>query len=766
MITYTIKPVLYLFLLISLLSYSQESTTIKVIDQEDKFVLPKVTIISLSTKDSIHTNYNGSSQTLSSGTYLFKKDGYISKHQSINNSEVQIIELQKNPAQLNEVIINSNQMPSKLKKSVNSLSLISTNDIMLGNNVDLSQTLNRASGIFMQSGALNTNRLTIRGIGSRNLFGTAKIRAYFKDIPLTNGSGETSIEDFELGAISKFEIIKGAGSTTYGAGLGGTIHITPKNGLFNKAKLTSELSAGSFGLLKGIIGFSYGSKKEDINALYSNTHSDGYRDNNNYNRQTFTFSSNHFLNKSNQISLLFSYVDLKAFIPSSLNEDDYLNNPESAAFQWKSAKGHEDFKRGIIGLSWEHDYSLKTKQITSLFSSLKDAYEARPFNILEENTKALGIRTKIVSELKLFEDTINYAIGFEVFNDQYKHQTFQNLYQDFPPGTGSVKGDALSNFKEQRYYYNIFLDSNYAINPNTTLVFGINMNQTFFNLEDRFPTSPENPDQSGDFKFDIIASPKFGISHLITNNISLYSNISHGFSPISLEETLLPNGLINNNIKPETGWNYELGTRGTLFNNKLNFQASIFRMDVKNLLVPRRTDSDEFIGINAGRTQHDGLELNLGYNIVNTHTVTLDSFLSYTLNAFTFKEFIDDDADYSENDLTGVPSEVFNLGLVCNFQVGIYANINYQYVGEIPITDSNNLYSNSYKLSNCKVGFQRNLNKNLNVNVFFGINNIFDETYASQLLINASGFGGNAPRYYYPGNPKNYYGGLNLAYEF
>ncbi|WP_136480079.1 TonB-dependent receptor family protein [Cognatitamlana onchidii] len=766
MTTHTLKPLLFILFLISLLSHSQELNTIRIIDQEDKFVLPKVTIINQSTKDTTFTNYNGSFTTATPGKYVFKKDGYILKHQNINDSKLQIVELQKNPAQLNEVIVNSNQIPTKLKKSVNSLSLISAYDIDLGNNVDMPQTLNRASGIFMQTGALNTNRITIRGIGSRNLFGTAKLRAYFKDIPLTNGSGETSIEDFELGAISKFEIIKGAGSTAYGAGLGGTIHITPKNGQFNMAKAASELSAGSFGLLKGLLSFNYGSKKEDISTIYSITHSDGYRENNNYDRQTFTFSSNHFINGSNQISLLFSYVDLKAFIPSSLNEDDYRNNPQSAAFSWKNAKGHEDFKRGIIGLSWEHDYSFKTKQVTSLFSSLRDAYEARPFNILEENTRALGLRTKIASKFNLFENTLNYVVGFEIFNDQYKHQTFQNLYQDFPPGTGSVKGDALSNYKEQRSYYNFFLDSNYAISAKTTLVFGINMNQTFFSLEDRFPATSENPDQSGDFKFNIIASPKFGVSYEITDKLSIYSNVSHGFSPISLEETLLPNGLINNNIKPETGWNYELGTRGTLINNKLNFQASIFRMDVKNLLVPRRTDLDEFIGINAGRTQHDGLELNMNYNIINTSTVTLDSFLSYTLNAFSFKEFIDDDADYSGNDLTGVPAEVFNIGFVCESREGVYANVTHQYVGQIPITDSNNIYTKSYSLTNCKLGFKRILNKSININVFLGINNIFDEAYASQVLINASSFGGNAPRYYYPGNPVNYYGGINLGLKF
>jgi iron complex outermembrane receptor protein len=33
------------------------------------------------------------------------------------------------------------------------------------------------------------------------------------------------------------------------------------------------------------------------------------------------------------------------------------------------------------------------------------------------------------------------------------------------------------------------------------------------------------------------------------------------------------------------------------------------------------------------------------------------------------------------------------------------------------------------------------------------------------LLINASSFGGNSPRYYYPGEPVNFYSGIRLKYN-
>jgi iron complex outermembrane recepter protein len=44
--------------------------------------------------------------------------------------------------------------------------------------------------------------------------------------------------------------------------------------------------------------------------------------------------------------------------------------------------------------------------------------------------------------------------------------------------------------------------------------------------------------------------------------------------------------------------------------------------------------------------------------------------------------------------------------------------------------------------------------RNLDLNLSAGVNNVFDEHYAASVLPNAVGFGGAAPRYYYPGNAE------------
>lgn len=746
--------------------FSQSKIKGKIIDSSTGAVLSKTKIININNGYIIFSDKNGDFEVIDQEVYSFEKEGYVHKIIDVNSGKYLIIQLEVNPLELKEIIITTNHIPEKLQKATASISIISSDDIQLSNNTDFAPILNRTPGVFMQSGALNTNRITIRGIGSRNLFGTSNIRAYFKDIPLTNGSGETAIEDFELGSIARFEIIKGAASSIYGAGLGGTIHLIPESGYFNESIVNAELQVGSFGLRKQMINLNYGTTKNSFRLVYSNTHSDGYRINNQYDRQTFTFNSTHFLGEKDEISILASFIDLKAFIPSSINQNTFLNNPKLADFSWQLAQGFEDAQRGIFGLTWNHDFTSNLKQVTSIFKSFRNGYEPRPFNILDENTLAFGLRSRFLGDSKLFDKTLKWTFGAELFRDHYNNKTLENLYKDFPSGTGSVAGNELSDFRENRNYYNLFFEANYEFSSKTTFTIGLNLNETWYELEDRFEVSANNPDQSGNFTFKPIVSPKFGLSHILPENNSFFASISHGFSPISLNETLLPSGQINTNLKPETGWNFEIGTRGEFFKNKLQYQVAIYRLNIKNLLVSRRTALDEFIGINAGETQHDGLELSLNYKVLETDGFMINSFMNYTLNNFIFKEFIDDSNNFSGNDLTGVPSDIFNAGINFNSTLGFYGNINFQYVGSMPITDSNSFFSDDYKLINLKFGYEKKLNKKLILNVFFGINNIFDEVYASQILINASGFGGNAPRYFYPGNPINYFSGINLKYTF
>ena len=509
----------------------------KVIDADNSIELSKVIVTNSEKNNVTLTDEKGSFIVFKLGTYSFSKEGYFSKTITLSSTDFRIIELKSQIENLNEITITADNFQSKLKNMASAITVISAKEIKKNSTVNIAPILNAVPGVFMHNGTLTTNRITIRGIGTRNLYGTSKIRAYYEEIPLTNGSGESVIEDVELNALGKIEIFKGPSSSMYGAGLGGTIQLISDKGKFDKTFINNRYTFGSFGLQKLVLQANLGNKINSANIIYSNTESDGYRENNKTNKKILSIATNHFLSNTNKLTFIGNYVDLKAFIPSSVDETTYVNNPKSSAFTWGAAEGFEDYKKGLFGLSWQHDYNSTTKQHTSIFTSFSESFEARPFNYLKEKTNAIGLRTKLLFNTQLFNQNLLWTIGGEVFSDKNSYQIFQNLYKDFPIGTGSIQGALLSNFKENRTYFNLFFDSKYELTAKTKFNFGFNINQTSYNLEDRFYSS--NINYSGDYSFGTILSPKFGLTKQVTNNSIIYGTISHGFFSSNIRRNII-----------------------------------------------------------------------------------------------------------------------------------------------------------------------------------------------------------------------------------
>ncbi len=758
------KKLALLFFICNGIIQAQLKVTGLILNKNNETPISDVRIVDIASGKETYTDSSGRFSCTTSGILEVSLTGYQTQRIEYTTNQDHIIYLIPTSITLDEIVINKLSIPLPQKYSVATVSLVSKENIQRGNLQALHPVLNKVPGVFMQNGTLNTNRISIRGIGARNLFGTASIRTYFGDIPLTDGNGESAIEDMELEALSSIEIHKGPSSSSYGVGLGGAILLQPEYIQHQSTKSSVSTSFASYGSRKILTKVGLGRENYNLHIISSNTHIDGYRYNNQYNRNTITATSAIRLGDKDDLSMLVGYINLKAGIPSSLSKENYTNNPRQAAFTWGRAKAFEDVDYGILGLTWKHSYHNTLSHHTSIFGSYRKNYEPRPFNVLNEKSNTFGLRSRILGTTVLLQKMWNWTIGGELFYDIYNGKTFENLYQDFPIETGSVKGNKLSDLDEKRNYYNLFIETNIKLNNRLRFNLGLHLNQTFFDIKDRLQLGDEN--NSGKFDFDPIISPKIGLNYLLNSNITLFTNAAHGFSTPTTTETLLPDGEFNANIKPEIGWNYELGTRYNFLDQKVFGSLSLYRMDISDLLISRRTVEDSFFAINAGKTTHNGIEWEINYMILKKDSIQLNFFTNGSLHYFKFKDFKDLDDDFSGNDLTGVPTEVINLGIDLINKKGVYAHLNFQMVGKIPANDANTVYSERYDLLQGKIGYQNVLGKHISYNFFFGVNNILNTRYASQLQINAKGFGGNAPRYFYPGLPVNVYGGININYRF
>ncbi len=607
---------------------------------------------------------------------------------------------------------------------------------------------NPTPGLFMHSGALNTNRLTIRGIGSRSPFSTAKIKAYLNDIPLTSGIGESNLEDLNLSILDEIKVYKGPSKPHFGSGLGGVIHYKTTAVKRENNKLANTTSIGSFNTLHNNIAYNY--SKDGI--IFSLNHdflkSDGYRDNNIYQRENFSgFAQANF--DKDVLTVFVSQTYLDAEIPSGLNVEDFISTPEAAAANWGAAEGFEDYDRTQVAITHQRIFDKGwTSSVTGFITSFQN-FERRPFNVLTQNSKTIGARVLVEKQFQKLDGGIKF--GNELFFESEEWSTYETL----DVGQGNILSD---NF-ENRNYQNIFAEAYYSID-NFQIDVGANLNFTSYDFQDRF--TADGIDQSGIYSFNPILSPFLSISQQ-RGEQNIYASLSHGYSAPTLEETLTPDGLINPEIKPETGWNAELGLRKEF--NEFSVDLAIYNMWVENLLVAQRVTEDQFVGINAGKTLHPGLETSVTYDKSFNRNNKINASIDYGFQPHQFTEFVNREIDFQGNQLPGNP--LHKLSSTISYT---YKKLNLKasnlLVSDMYADDANSIKVDGYNVTNfhfdCEV-----LNKN-NWQIGLGgqVNNIFDKRYASMISVNPTSFGSALPRYLYAGLPRNFKITVQLSRTF
>lgn len=616
-----------------------------------------------------------------------------------------------------------------------------------------SELINLAPGVFMADGTYNTNRLVIRGIGSRTPYGSNRIRVYLDDIPLTSGDGVSSIEDIDAFSIGSINILKGPSSAIYGAGLGGILKLSTRYPDEQGLSIYQSNDAGSFSTFQNSIYLAYKKKRIAITSGYSRSSSNGYRNNSRFERNNLFFNARYFGRRTN-ISATLNLVDLYSQIPSSLNITDFSTSPCKAADNWLNAEGFEEYLKAMAGVSFETSVSGNIKNKLVLFSKYADPYERRPFNILDENSFSYGFRESLNYEAR----KVKIMAGLEYYKEDFDWKIYETLEE----GQGMI----LADNTEKRQYLNAFSFFSWNPGPRLTLDAGLNINMLNYKLETIFES--DSSDHSGKYKYEPVVSPRLGMNYQLIPSHYLYASIGHGFSHPSLEETLMPEGVVNTNLKPESGWNIEMGERGYILSGRISYDITAYLVYLKNLLLTERISEEVFYGINAGTVLNSGLEILGQFSLLKPKPESkyeLKMIYGMTLSNNKFRDFTNDGVSFDGKQLPGIPNQVINTTLMG--KAGEFSTrLQYRYVGTQWMDDANLNRNDAYNLLNFQLTWNHIFPSSpFGIELFAGVKNILNTAYASMILVNAPSFGGSAPRYYYPGLPRQIHAGLAIRFK-
>ena len=664
-------------------------------------------------------------------------------------------------APLQEVVVTAFNVSRPLLDTPGSLSMIGPQQIRQARSSTLMPLLNQASGVFSHAGTMSTSRITIRGIGARVPYATGKIRAYFNNIPLTNGSGTTPLEHFDPAVIGRMEIIKGPATSAYGAGLGGTLIITSRLPRLHERGLFNTFQAGSYGLLKNSLVFNHSTENLATNLVYDRTQSDGYRQNSRFRRDVVSAVGQFQPTTQTTATALAYFADMRGFIPSSIDSVTFMENPQAAAQNWLNTQGYNATRILLTGVSASHLMGQGFTLDMSLFATLHYENERRPFDFLYEDRESGGTRIKLRRERLVGPARWQLTGGSEVFFENFRYSTFENI------DAQGTEGDMISDHRELIRYLNFFLQGDLDWGR-ANVSAGMNINTQHIDYSDRMQIG--GIDRSDTYSYGAIFSPRISSNYRYHPQHAIFATISHGFSPPSLSETLTPEGLINPDIRPEKSWNLETGFRGRLWGQRFFYDLSLYRMYVQDLLVAERVGEDAWVGRNAGSSLHQGIELELESVLFHNNRESgafwalqrVQLHQAFSFNHFRFTDFVDQEEVYSGNRIPGIPEAVYNTDLKARLYGGLYAAAGLRAVWRMPMNDANTRFSQPYTLLDLMLGFEGRL-QDIILDAFLRVENVTDRHYASMILVNAPSFGGANPRYYYPGLPLNFRLGLKIG---
>jgi len=137
------------------------------------------------------------------------------------------------PLLLDPVTVTATRLPELLADVPAAISVVEQGEIQDARpTVNLDESLDRVPGVFVQSSGnfAQDVRVQIRGFGTRAGFGTREIKVLVDGLPLTLPDGQTQLDDVDLAAMARIEVVRGPASALYGNASGGVIQFFTEDG--------------------------------------------------------------------------------------------------------------------------------------------------------------------------------------------------------------------------------------------------------------------------------------------------------------------------------------------------------------------------------------------------------------------------------------------------------------------------------------------------------------------------------------------------------
>ncbi|MFH1421578.1 MAG: TonB-dependent receptor [Planctomycetota bacterium] len=469
-----------------------------------------------------------------------------------------------------EVVVTADRTEKKLEEVTVPVAIISETEIENMNVQSLSDILYNVPGVYVRKGAGIGSSTAVLIRGGHSAHTLVLIDGIEVNDP--NFGSQFDFCDLDAAGIERVEIVKGSYSALYGSSaIGGVINVITKKGK-GASKLTAETSGGSFDTGRVLVSGNGGEEKSNWSFTASRLQTNNAVPHNSYERETFNCKTGSVIRDGLSLEFL-------SHVSRSVAEDPYdFGSP--LPLDNNITRKRDQY---VVGAKLNHEVSSAfSYHVKTSFFDLENVFKNRGDNIgdteefsstCETSVSTVNVQTKFDIAKLLERDDLGWEV---IVGGDTKRISTSNFTSPFAPG---LQFDDIL-YDNALYFHN-------ELNFSKRVIFAVG------------------------FRYNKYAStktnflPRAGIRFNILENTSVKVNYAEGFrspNPIELFDPYCGNTALT----PEKSRSYDAGIEQKFLNNSVKFEATFFKMNIKNLIA---YDNNTWLMENYSDAETEGVEI-------------------------------------------------------------------------------------------------------------------------------------------------------------
>lgn len=606
--------------------------------------------------------------------------------------------------------------------------------------LNMKDMLKNEPGVYAQPRFGEEVRLSIRGSGLSRSFHLRGISMLQDGVPFNFSDGSGDFQEIDPLMIQHVEVYRGANALRYGtATLGGAVNVVTPTGQTEPDQNTVRMEIGSYATRRIHASTARSWRNSDVYAAATKSLSDGFRQQSDQDNTRFNGNIGLRLSPVAETRFYATWNDINQEVPGTLSRFDAIHNPAHVP----AINITDDYARDIRSLRLANKTMLHLDNDwrLSFGGYLNDKSLYHPiFQVIDQDSLDSGLFLRNEGHWSLGEATF----GINASNGVIDAKRFVN--------NGGHRGALTADSKQIARNVELYAENRFHMMDELALITGLQAFWSYRDYNDRLvPAASADADFTG-------LNPKLGLMFEPRKTLQIFGNISRSAEPPTFSELVQAPVAGFVPLKEQTAWTAEAGTRGQYqaFGWDVTAYRSWIEDEMLQFTVGGNIPASTF---NAGKTIHQGIEAGFEWQAASNILTSLDTItprLTYTLNDFYFE----DDDQYGDNALAGIPQHQIQLALRYDNPSGFFIEPNVEWVPKGGYVDyANTLKGTSYTVVNLNAG----AGLNPGVSVFLDARNLLDRRYTSSFgtVTNATTV---VTDVFYPGEGRTLYAGFTVRF--